>query len=166
MLTLGCFRPSNHTTALRDSVLEAVGDGWTKEIELGVGPLTLGLARGGSRFLELPNEARTVLRAMRGADVGIYRPRAANGATPAAELLHAADGAMAKRGWERCVAVVKSDETVALYVPGELDAKRQLRLCVLVVNPSEMVIVSARGRPEPLIELVLEEIHDASPKML
>lgn len=163
VLTVGCFRPSGNTRALRDAVLAAAGDGWSREIELGVGPLTFSVARGGTRFLDLPDEARTVIRAMRGADVGVYRYEGAGRPKVGAAVLRAADRGMAERGWERVVAVLDGDESVSVYTPKEYEAGSQLRLSVVVVDGSEMVIVSARGNPEPLINLALEKARESIP---
>jgi len=162
LLATGCFRPSSSTRTLRDCVMAAAGEGWVAEIELGVGPLTFGLARGGARFVELPDEARIVLRSMRGADVGIYRYFGVERPKAGAELLPSVNQKMVERGWERLVAVMDGRETVAVYVPADLDARDQLRLCVLVVDESEMVIVSARGNPEPLIRLALEKAREST----
>jgi hypothetical protein len=142
--------------------MKAAGEGWAAEIELGVGPLTFGLARGGAQFVDLPQEARTALRAMRGADVGVYKYFGIDRPKTGAELLPAVHEGMAQRGWERLVTVLDDRETVAIYVPEELDSNDHLRLCVLVVNESEMVIVSARGNPEPLIKLALNKAREAS----
>jgi len=163
LLTTGCFRPSSSTRALRDCVMEAAGEGWAAEIELGVGPLTFGLVRGGARFVDLPDEARIVLRSMRGADVGVYRYFGVKRPKAGAELLPSVNKKMAERGWERLVTVLDGRETVAIYVPEDLDSNDQLRLCVLVVDESEMVIVSARGNPEPLINLALDKARESAP---
>jgi len=163
LVTTGCFRPSGSTRALRDCVLAEAGEGWAAEVELGVGPLTFGLARNGSRFLELPDEVRTLLGSMRAADVGVYRYYGVERPKSGSELLRAADRGLSQGGWERMIAVLDGRETVGLYVPDQLDPGGQLRLCVLVVSESELVIVSARGKPEPLIQLALEKVRESAP---
>lgn len=156
MATTGCFRPSADTQALREGLLKAGGKGWDAQIELGVGALTFGLARSGAAFLDLPPEAKTVLRSVRGADVGIYRYYGVERPVQGAKFLRAADLTLEERGYERMVGVLNGHETVAVYVPRQIASTRSLRMCVVVANESEMVIVSARGNPEPLITMALE----------
>jgi hypothetical protein len=128
------------------------------EIELGVGGLTFTLARAGSAFVDLPPEARAVLRSVRGADVGVYRLRNPDRVVSGATLLPAADRALGERGWDRLVGVLDGpDKTVAVYVSREPESSRRLKLCVMVLEGPQMVIVAARGNPEPLLELALNQ---------
>ena len=158
LFATGCFRPSNPVRNLRDSVQQATGEAWMSEIELGVGALTLGLARAGGLVFELPPEARAVLRSVRGADVGVYRLRHPDRMVSGATVLPAADRALDKHGWDRLVGVIDGPhKTVAIYVSREPEWTRRLKLCVVVVDGSQMVIVSARGNPGPLIELALAQ---------
>src|SRR5262245_24367343 len=65
----GCFRVSSDAQALRDSVMKSASCKWDEQIEIGVGALTLGLARAGLSFVDLDPEARAILSAVRGAEV-------------------------------------------------------------------------------------------------
>jgi hypothetical protein len=99
---------------------------------------------------------------MRGADVGVYRYFGIDRPKAGAEFLPAVHERMAERGWDRLVTVLDGTEAVAIYVPEEPDIPNHLKICVLVVNESEMVIVSARGNPKPLIHLALDKAREAS----
>jgi hypothetical protein len=140
------------TRALRQTVLRASGVEWTPNIELGVGGGLLGLARVGLSFADLPSEARAVLSSVRSADVGIYHLR--ERCPDRSALLAATDRGMAEKGWERVVGVISGRELVATYLPRELRSSRDVRLCVMVLEGEQLVIVSARGNLEPLFELV------------
>jgi hypothetical protein len=136
---------------LRQTVLQASGVEWTPNIELGVGGGLLGLARAGLSFVDLPSEARAVLGAVRGAEVGVYRLR--GGRPDRAGWLEAADRGMAEKGWERIVGVISGQECVAAYLPRDLREGRDVRLCVMVMEGEQLVLVAARGNLDPLFEL-------------
>jgi hypothetical protein len=144
--------------SLRDTLHEATGEDWMREIELGVGAVTLGIARAGSMVVELPPEAQAVLRSVRGADVGVYRLRHPDRVVTGAAVLRAADRALTDRGWDRLVGVIEGhDKTVAIYVSGKPESSRRMKLCLVVIDGPQMVIVAARGNPEPLLKLALAQ---------
>lgn len=158
LLATGCFRPSNSVQSLRDTLHEATGEAWNSEIELGVGALTMGVARAGGLVVELPPEARAVLRSVRGADVGVYRLRHPDRVVTGATVLPAADRALIDRGWDRLLGVIDGrDKTVAIYVSREPEWSRRMKLCLVVVDGPQMVLVAARGNPEPLLKLALAQ---------
>jgi hypothetical protein len=164
LLATGCFQPGTSVQALRDSLQQATGEAWMSEVELGIGTLTLGLARAGGAVLDLPSEARAVLQSVRNADVGVYRLRHPDRVVSGAAVLSAADRALAPQGWDRLVGVIDGrHKTVAIYVAGEPEWTRRIKLCVVVIDGPQMVIVSARGNPEPLLELALAQAQRDAP---
>ena len=156
LLTLGltgCFRVSNDVGALRKSVMTSAGAEWDEKIEIGVGAITLNLARAGLAFVDLPPEARAALHAARGAEVGVYRLRDARKPLNRAALLSAADKAMAGRGWDRIVGVLDQRDLVAIYMPNDVRSVRDVKICLLTLSGEEMVIACARSNLEPLMEI-------------
>lgn len=149
----GCFRVSSDLGALRDSAMHSAAAKWDQQIEVGVGPVTLAMARVGLKFVDLEPDARTALHAVRGAEVGVYRRHGKRAALPRAAILSAADAAMNERGWDRVVGVLDGRDLVAVYVPQNSRATRSIKVCLLVLNPEEMVVASARSNLEPLMEL-------------
>ena len=149
----GCFKVSSDLGALRDSVMKSAPVKWEEQIEIGVGPLTLNLARAGLCFVDLDPEARAALNAVRGAEVGVYKLRGGHQPLGHAALLAAADRAMARRGWDRMVGVVDRRELVAIYLPAKACSARNLKLCLLKVSGEELVVASARSNLEPLMEM-------------
>ena len=55
--------------------------------------------------------------------------------------------------------MIDDDELVAVYAPRRSRSTRHSELSVLVLSDDEMVIVTATGYPEPLLELALEKIE-------
>src|SRR6266536_1470060 len=86
----GCFRVGNDVGALRDSVMKAAHAEREQRIEIGVGPLTLNLARAGLAFVDLEPEARTALQVVRSAEVGVYKLRSESQQLNLAAMLSAA----------------------------------------------------------------------------
>jgi len=147
---------------LRNTVLKASAAEWSPKIELNIGGGTLGLARLGLTFVDLPKEARAVLGAVRGAEVGVYQ--LTKGGLDRAGLLNSTDRSMSARGWERVVGVVNPSELVAVYMPSDLDSGRDVRLCVMVLDGEELVVVAARGNLEPLLELARSQLEWPAPE--
>ena len=150
----GCFKVGSDARALRDSLMKSAAAEWHEEIEIGVGALTLNLARFGLSFVDLDPEARTALEAARSADVGVYRRSGRTGSVDRVALLSTADEAMAARGWDRAVAVVNERELVVVYVPKTVRSPRDVKVCVAVLGSRELVVASARSNLEPLLDLV------------
>jgi len=149
----GCFRVSSDAQTLRDSVMKSAGAEWEEKIEFGVGAFTLSLARAGLAFVNLDPEARTVLDAVRGAEIGVYEWHGRRKTLDRSAALSAADRAMGDHGWDRVVGVMDGGEFVAVYVPRKAASARNLKVCVVVLNGREMVVASARSNLEPLMEI-------------
>jgi hypothetical protein len=148
---------------LSQAVLQSEEGGWGKKIEIGAGSFTLGLARLGLSFVDLPEEARTVLGAVRGVRVGIYEKRGDSRPSDRRALLEAADTAMSKKAWQRTVTVIDDNEFVVVYVSSDISSRSQIEMCVMVIDGDEMVIVGARGNPEPIITMALEQAQRELP---
>ena len=155
----GCFKVSSDVGALRDSVMKSAAAQWDEKIEIGVGPITLYLARAGLAFVDLDPEARTALHAVRGAEVGVYKLREGHEQLKRAVILSAADKAMGRRGWDRIVGVVNEGEFVAIYVRHDARSTRNVRVCLLTLNGEGMVVASARSNLEPLMEMAFKRVE-------
>jgi hypothetical protein len=149
----GFVRLSRDTGALRDSLMRSTAVNWNKQVEINVGPLTLGLVRFGLSFIDLDPDGRLALTACRGAEVGVYHLQEGHVCEPYAAVLSSADQAMSARGWERMVGVLHTRELVAVYVPKKMNSAKEVRVCVLVLNGQDLVVVSARSNLEPLLQL-------------
>ena len=148
------FRLRSDTRALRDVALESLGGTCEKKIALHVGGLTTALARAASSFFAIPPEARAALEAVRRADVGVYKVQRHQSPAVRATILAAADQAMQTRGWTRVVGVLEKRDLVAVYLPSGSFSSQRMKCCVLVLDNPNLVIASAQGNAEPLLELV------------
>ncbi|MBI2926809.1 MAG: hypothetical protein HYY24_14025 [Verrucomicrobia bacterium] len=149
----GCSNMSRDAEALRDSLMTTAATEWNKEVEIGVGAITLSLARAGLSFVELDADARAALDAVRGAEVGVYHLQRGRQRLDPPALLAAADETMTARGWDRLVIVLGRHGLVAIYVPKEIKSPRHMKVCLAVLNERELVVVSAESNLEPLLEM-------------
>jgi hypothetical protein len=155
-----CFRLSSATAALRTSVMESVPGQWDKRLAVHVGGFTLGLVRLGSRLFNLPPEPKAALETFRGAEVGVYSLQDARCALDYSAMFTAADKSMRRQGWERIVGVVQGRQFVAVYVPRNLRSVKRMACCVAVLNEQDLVVVSASGNLEPLLELATQHLQE------
>jgi hypothetical protein len=154
----GFLRLSGDAQALRNSLTGSADSGWAKRFEGSIGPITTGLIRAGSSFVELEPEIRAALEAVRRVEVGVYQLTQGESIDPAT-MLRGADEAMAQLGWDRLAGVLQGGQMVAVYVPaGEVSA-RNVRVCVAVLTRHELVVVSTRSNLEPLLQLALARVN-------
>ena len=151
---MSCFRVGGEAAALRDSLVPGAAETWPTEVEFTLGWVPLTLAQAGLAFAPVPPQARLAVRAIERAEVAVYQ-RETNGSKGSrSALLAAADQAMEARGWIRVVGVVEGEQLVVVYAPKSVSSTRHLKFCLAVLEPRQLVVVSAQGNVEPLLELV------------
>lgn len=156
----GCFRVSSETQELRDAALAELTDA-DEKIELGVGFFTVSLARFGTKFLELPPQAKMVMDTVEGAECSVYD---ITGKRPdSAKVLTRADKSMEKRGFDRIVGIADRDQLIAVYAPRSAKSHRDMQVSLLVLSREQLICVKARGDLEPLIQFALEQAKQNLP---
>ena len=78
------------------------------------------------------------------------------GVSTGIRLLDAVSEKLGGLEWERVVGVMDGEQTVAVFLPAGWDGMGDVTCCVLVRGARELVMVSARMDPRPLIELARE----------
>jgi hypothetical protein len=149
----GYLRLGSESTVLRRSVMNNVAGRWDKKFAVHVGWFTMGVVRWGSHWFSVPPEARAALEACHGVEVGVYKLQPDAGAVDSAAIFSTADAAMSRRGWERAVCVVKPNQMVGIYVPRRGLSCSSLACSVVVLNDRDLVVGTARGNPQPLLEI-------------
>jgi len=155
---IGFFQLGSDTSALRESVMAGVGGSWEKKIAVHAGFLTTGFIRIGSKALKLKAEPRAAIESLRGAEVGVYSLRERPASVDNGFILARADKAMSARGWERIVGVSNDGKLVAVFCPQRSGSGGMLKLCVLVLDERNLVVVSGKGEMGPLFELAMKRI--------
>ena len=152
-----CFHLGSDARALRNGLMKSSSAEWRHKITLNANYFTLGAVRAGLSCVKLDPGARAALQSVQSAGVGTYQLASGTAQPDRAAMLAAADSAMTARGWERVVGVMNGKDLVAIYVPGKNVSMHSLKCCVMVFNGKEMVLVSARGNPEPLVTCALKQ---------
>lgn len=158
------FRLSSDTQALQNGLMEASGVEWQRQICVNIGGLTFGAVRAGLSFVPLEPEARAAVRAVRGAEVGIYSSSSETNLPDNAAMLAIADRVLSSRGWERVVGVMDEEKLVGVYLPAKTISARRVKTCVMVFDGQRMILVSARANVEQLLECLDDKI-DLSDKL-
>ena len=153
----GYFRLGSEARALRDSAARAIAAKLDRKVELSVGRLTFSLVRAGLSLADLDPVARGALETVHSASVGVYQLGRQEQPLRSGTVLAAADKIMAKRGFDRVVGVASQAEVVAIYVPAAAHSGRSLRVCLLVLEARQLVVVSARANVEPLVQLATHQ---------
>jgi hypothetical protein len=116
---------------------------------------------------ELDPEVRAVLETLHSGQLGVYQLARTPERREILALMRTADAALEQDGWTRAVAVMEENATVAVYLayPGGQEAK-SMEAVVIAQDRRDLVIVSARGRTVPLVELARQLLKDADPAAL
>ena len=163
IIVTGYFRLGSDSVALRQSLMTEVNGTWHKKFVIHVGPLTTALARFCSQWINMPQEPKAALQAIHAAEVGIYNLQNHTPNFNPGAILARADKAMSSRGWERVVGVCREQELVTLYLPRRNCTPQRLKCCLLVYQTGQLIVVSARGDLEPLLEIVRKQVNLQSP---
>jgi|KBSSwiStaDraftv2_1062776.scaffolds.fasta_scaffold532002_2 hypothetical protein len=164
----GCFRVSSDTRALRDAALDAGFTRADEKIEIGVGFFTVGLARLASKYVDIPDEARTALSSLKQAECAVYEVHQRRESL--ASILRDADKAMEHRACDRLVGVIHENQLVAVYVPHDMNSAHDVKASVLVLNGKQLVCATARADARDLVQLAMEKVREQTgaknPKLL
>jgi len=145
---------SRDARLMRNEILAAIDSPAHTQIQLTVGPATFASVRAGLAFCDhVPSEARLPLKAVNAASVGVYRLSGRSADLPGAKLMTMSDRLMNRRGWIRVVGVNHDGESVLIYMPSNPPDHGLQRVCVAVCKRDQLVIVSASGDTDSLIEL-------------
>jgi len=151
------FHLGSDIRVLRNELIKSSGVEWRQQIALNANWLALGAVRAGVSCVKLDPGARAAIQSVRSAGVGIYQLAPGTPPPDRAAMLAAADSAMTVHGWERVVGVMDGKNLVAIYLQGTSVPVPRLKCCVLVFDGKEMVLVSARGNPEPILTYALNQ---------
>jgi hypothetical protein len=158
LLAASYLHLSSPTRAMGAAFMDAVPGRWHKQFGVSVGYFTLAAARFGTSFFRIPEEPKAVLSAVNGAEVGVYRLEDSTGPADFRQLMASSDKTMRWRGRERIVVVTEGDQCVVVYAPKNLSSLRAVSCCVGVLNGRDLVVVSARGNVNSLLDIAREHL--------
>ena len=146
---------NRETATLRGAMFAATGVRGKVQVQMDLGAGWMQAARWTMALIpKVPAEAKLALAAARRACVGVYKIPTNTRVQDGGGLLAHADAAMASRGWSRAVTVTEKKQTVLIYTQSEAMDGEMLRLCMAVLDGTEMVVVSTEIAAAPLQQLV------------
>jgi len=160
-LLTACSRPGTDFSAVRAEVIAQSGCDWARQIHIGVPSCLFTAVRLGISVADvgLEPEVKAALQTLGGLRVAVCQRAAGSPDLPA--MLKTADGALARRGWDRVVGVLDRQELAAVYAPARTAPDGPLELYVIVWDGEQLVFVSGRARLEPLAEIALRHVTAA-----
>lgn len=131
---------------------------WMEEVDVAVGGRVFSLVGFGLALAPVEERVRDlypVIRAAREVAVSVHRRRHSDAdADGGRRWMDAVTEEMKGAGWQPMVMVRDGGEGVAVFLPMAWEGKGDLTVCVAVRDRSELVLVSARVDPEPVLEFV------------
>jgi len=155
-----CFRMDSDGQSLRDALKRSSGTSFGRVFQGGVGPVLLATARMGLHFLDdVPDEARRAATSVRTARVSVDRVEGRISPERYADMIAEADRTMTARGWERLTCVREADTLVVVYIDPDASRGSTVQTRLAVLESDQLVVVSARLRLQPLIDLGLDAMN-------
>lgn len=157
---VSCVHVSSTTRALRAVALRDIPDNWQWNISAEIGSIPIYSARLITAFAHnVPPQARIALRALHSAEVSVYS-RSSSAPIQSGTRLHAdADRVMNRRGWERVVGVVDTENFIVIYTPRSKGEESDSEVTILVISEDKLVVASLNADLRPLLELGLPMVH-------
>jgi hypothetical protein len=154
LTTTGCVWVGSDTRAMRDAALDEIEGKVEKQFELSVGRLVFFAAGITAHYVDIPEEAREALNAIKSGEVSVHHIEGGKKASKS-NVLASVDKEMQARGWMRMVGVCEAHELVAVYVPEK--GGSSTHAAVLVLTDHELVCVSSKCDLQPLLKLGMEK---------
>lgn len=153
-MTSGCLWAPDLAHIKREIQRQIPGARFEKEIELSLGPVSLGFARLFTRMAPDAREASSYLRDVSKIQLAVYN---ADSMPPSFEVSmpDRLKKMQSSDGWEMAVKIRDGDELV--WVLYRIDDETIKELYVVVLNDKELVMVRAEGRLEKLVARALRD---------
>ena len=147
---------------LRPVVAETESGRWVEKLEVAVTGRFFPVVGLGMKLTSVDPRIAQLVRGASEVALRVYERRSGpvavklGGLPSGRRLLDAVSEKLGGVEWERVVGVRDGEQTVAVFLPAGWDGLGDVTCCVLVRGARELVMVSARMDPRPLIELARE----------
>ena len=150
--------PTATVDRLRRITARAEPGTWQEEVDVAVGGRVFSLVGFGLALAPVEERVRDlypVIRAAREVAVSVHRRRQSDAdADGGRRWMDAVTEQMQGEGWHPMVLVRDSGHGVGIFLPAAWTGEGDLTACVVVRDRGELVLVSARVDPEPMLEFV------------
>jgi len=142
--------------------LEAVAPSsdWRRQVEINIGPTSLGLARLVAAFADLDEMDDIACAALRGihhVQVSVYQARHPSTKNGRKSFL-AGTSARVGESWQRVVGVLDGDDAVAVFIPSDLEASGAIEICVVVCSDDTLVVAATEAELDTLVPVIHQVI--------
>lgn len=146
--------PANELAVLRKGMTGDHALDWQTQIQLDLGPATLGLARAVVSVIQHEDidKAKAALAAVRRASICVYSRRGAGDYHADLNSVAAAEAELESRGWEKVIKVSDPDNIVLVY-HGEALGKSG-EFCIAVLDEEQCVLVYAKLAADELAQVL------------
>jgi hypothetical protein len=164
----GCLWTPELSTIQREIERQLPGSKFEKEVRLGLGPLSLGLARFVTGFIPADvspeaREAHAYLQDVRRVQLALYRTIE----LPALQTVRLPEPLrrrIREQGWHVAVKRQETDELIWVLTRVELGIVRDVY--VVLLDRKQLALVRVEGRMDQLLAKALENRADELPQML
>jgi len=148
------FTATGNHVDLRSEILESIDSPRNVEVQVNVPVWLTTLARVTGSIGDVPEEIQAGLDSIHSGNVGVYELAEIPDARARHQMLKIADEALlSSPGWSRIVTILQGEQLVAIYLPeADIEPRRTTDIFVLVLDQRELVIVSARAHPKPILD--------------
>jgi hypothetical protein len=162
MIALRSLQPSPDMRDVRNELLACLGQSPVASIEVAIPAWAATLGRVGASLTDLDPHLEAALQTAGGGQLGVYELSEQPPRETVRAMLQATDRSLGSKGWTRMVTVLDGGESVAVYgLDSSMRKGEALEIFLLVLSQQELVMLSARGYPEPMLELASAELADA-----
>lgn len=149
--------PRGEVRELRRAALSELPGDWKRLVEVRGGGVLCSAGQFAATLAGAPLEVVAALDCVNSVEVSVHqRTRGSGGIrgdATAANLLEVTSARMAARGWDPLVQARSRDSTVAVFL-APTNMQEKVRLCVLVHDGDQLVVVACDGRLEPLLRIL------------
>lgn len=154
------LRVADHTGPMRAQLLSRLNVPQLSQVEVAVPPWAVVLGRVTASFAEVDPRLNDALDAFKCGQVGVYELGRNPSRRDVLAMLELADQELVAAGWGRVVTVLEDGQLVAVYQSiGNDDTEFDAYLIAL--DDRDLVMVSAKGRVEPVARLVTAALNEA-----
>lgn len=154
------LEPPSDLQDVRAALLDRLEVARESDVEVTVPTWLPVISRFGASLADLDPRAITALRTVRCGFIGVYHLADTPARDDLLGMLEVADARLFKRSnWSRMVTVLDENQLIAAYGAAPTKPSREsIDVFVVVLDNRDLVVLSARGYPQPLFDLVLQDV--------
>jgi hypothetical protein len=148
------------TSPFREELFARLDLPHVSQVEVTVPPWLVVLGRVAASIADVDPRLNDGLAALKCGQVGVYELARVPSRRDVLTILELADQELGEAGWSRVVTVLEDEQLVAVYQSAG-GGETEFDAYVIVLDDRDLVMVSAKGRVEPMTKLVAAAMEEA-----